>query len=118
VMIVAAAISLAGSAMLVRPYGALGAAVAVSVAQVVSCIQARWAARHIYLLPLPFGPIWRVALACLVMGVVVTSVPGGGALTLTAQIILGAVGYLTTGLILNVLGLRDVALARIGYRKG
>ena len=110
VTVVAAILAIGLSIYLIPRYGPVGAAMAVTVAMVASCVHATIAGRLAYPLPLPLGAALRVLGACLFMALMVEAVPGRGAVVFMLQVSVGVLAYAAAGFALNVVDLRSRAM--------
>jgi O-antigen/teichoic acid export membrane protein len=113
---VAGVLAMAMAAALIPGLGAVGAAIAVTAAMGVSCVQALLAGRRAFPLPFPLGEASRIFAACAVMALIVRLVPGITLVSLIGQAVGGALAYGLTAFALDVLGARRRALAWFAAR--
>lgn len=95
-------------------FGAVGAAYATLVAYLAAfCLS--WAiGRRAFPIPIPYGEILKIGVACLVMAVSLRAFsPTVGLATLPWQILIGGFAYGVMSLILNIGGYRKTILAKI-----
>ena len=102
---------------LVPRFGALGAAIAVTIAMAVSSVHAVIEGRRAYPVPLPLNAASRILVACLVMAGCVKLVPLGGTPGFIVQVVVGAVSYSAAAVALNLLGARDHLLWTVSFRR-
>jgi O-antigen/teichoic acid export membrane protein len=114
---VAGLLAMALAALLIPGFGAVGAAIAVTVATAVSCLHALIAGRRAFRLPFPIGQAGRILAACMVMALIVELVPGITVLSLAAQIGSGAMAYGLAVFALDVLGARRRIFAWLTARR-
>ena len=113
---VSGGLALALAAWLVPRVGAVGAAIAVTVAMGVSCLHALLAGRSAFHLPFPVAEAGRILAACAVMALIVWLTPGITTGSLVLQVTGGATAYGLSAFALNVLGSRRRVVAWWGAR--
>jgi O-antigen/teichoic acid export membrane protein len=115
VMAVAAILTIALQILLVPYRGAMGAAIATTLAYAISCVHAWVSGRSVFKLPIPFVEIAKIVVATAVMALVLkTALPDiTGLAALVVQMLLGSAVYGTTLLALDVSGLRGWARHRL-----
>jgi O-antigen/teichoic acid export membrane protein len=99
------------SIVLIPQKGPLGAAIALMIAMIASCLMAAVIGRRTYALPIPIDGTWRVLLCCLVMAIAVYLVPGIGAEKFFWQVAAGTISYSCAAVALNLLGIRSKILS-------
>jgi len=87
--------------------GPIGAAIAVTVSMVVSCVHAWIAGRYAYPLPLPIAAGIRVGICCAIMALVMVGLPDTGWTGLALRIGLGSAAYALSAVAVNLLDARE-----------
>jgi O-antigen/teichoic acid export membrane protein len=105
------------AAMLIPRDGAVGAAIAVTIAGGVGCIHALLAGRYAFHLPVPTGQVVRILTACAAMALVVLAVPAAAPFGFVLQVLGGASAYGLAAFALDVLGARRRAWAWLSARR-
>jgi len=105
------------AAVLIPRDGAVGAAIAVTIASGVGCIHALLAGRYAFHLPVPTGQAVRILTACAAMALVVLAVPAAATFGFVLQVLGGASAYGLAAFALDVLGARRRALAWLSARR-
>ena len=101
--------------LLIPRFSYVGAAAAMTIAFVLSLVHAILLSRRIYKLPFPAREAANVVLATAVMAVALLVIPyPQGTLGLVVQLGCGGVAYGLAAMALNVMGVRDIVLHRIG----
>jgi O-antigen/teichoic acid export membrane protein len=93
-------------AYLIPQMGALGAAIAVTMAAVFGCVVAIVLGRFAYPIPLPVGSIVRIAACCALMAAAITNLPDSGWSGLILRTAVGAAVYGLAAIALNVANIR------------
>ena len=114
---VATIVAISLSLYLIPRKGALGAAVAVTVAMAISCVLAAAIGRRARVIPLPFAAAGRVVCCCLFMTALVLAVPERGPFRFVTQIAAGGFGYLCAAFALNLLEIRTRVISYLSGRR-
>jgi O-antigen/teichoic acid export membrane protein len=110
VTLLALIIAIGLSIYLIPREGPVGAAIAVAVAMVVSCVHATIAGRYAYPLPLPIEAAIRVGVCCAMMALVVIELPNSGWTGLVLRIGFGSVAYALSAIAVNLMDSRERAV--------
>jgi O-antigen/teichoic acid export membrane protein len=113
IMGITAAVSLGLGVWLIPVFGPMGAAIAMAVAAAVSCGLDVVLGRYAYPMPIPYGVLGRLTLACAAMAAVVLSLRGSGPVFLGLQVVLGALTYGAAVLALDVMDARALVSRRL-----
>ena len=108
----AAIVTLGLDALLIPPWGASGAAIAVTTGAAASFLHAIVAGRTAFPLPLPWRQATRIAAACALMAAAILPIPGATPLALLAKITAGIVTYAAAALTFDVIGARTALRRR------
>lgn len=111
-MLVPGVVQLALTAWLSHAHGAVGAAIGAGAGATVGAVLLALAGRRLLALPFPMGELTRIGAATVVMAGAVIALPGPHTIFgLFQSATLGAGAYGAAALALNVMGVRDLALA-------
>jgi len=111
-MLAPGAVQLGLTAWLSQTHGAVGAAIGAAVGASVGATLIALVGRRLLALPLPAGPLARIAAASAVMAVVVIALPGPHTtIGLLQSAALGAAVYALAAVACNVMGARDLLAA-------
>jgi len=111
-MLAPGAVQLALTAWLTPSHGAVGAAIGASAGAGVGALLLALVGRRLLPLPLPLGPLARIAAATAFMALVVIALPAPHTtLGLLRSTALGAAAYAFAAIAFNVMGARDFAIA-------
>lgn len=111
------AVSLALSYLLIPLWGALGAAIAMTIGVTASLAYAVWLSSRIYPLPFPAWDMCRVGVATLFMAVALLAtpeLPSGGGLAL--KLLVGGASYGIAALTLDLMGVRTAILGKFARK--
>jgi O-antigen/teichoic acid export membrane protein len=92
---------------LIPQKGALGAAIALTIAAVVGCVLASVVGRYAYPIPLPIRGGVRIAASCALMAAAVMRLPDSGWAGLILRVGVGAAVYVLAAILFNVANIRD-----------
>jgi O-antigen/teichoic acid export membrane protein len=115
---VSGVLAIALAVWFIPAWGAIGAAIAVSVAMGVSCAHALIAGRRAFPLPFPSSAAVRILAACAVMALIVRLTPGITTIDFAFQVVDGGLAYGLTAFALDVLGARRRAFGWFERRIG
>ena len=119
IMGLAGIIAIGLSIYLIPKEGAIGVAIAVTVAQAVACVHSKIAGRFAYPIPLPVAASIRVGICCVMMVLVVIQLPDSGWTGLVLRTTLGSGTYALAAIGVNLLDTRALAVrfAKSGVRR-
>jgi O-antigen/teichoic acid export membrane protein len=107
----AGVIAIGLSLYLIPREGPIGAAIAVAIAMVVSCVHSMIAGRYAYSLPLPITACIRVGICCAIMALVVVRFPDSGWTGLVLRTGFGLATYALAAIAVNLLDSRERAIS-------
>jgi O-antigen/teichoic acid export membrane protein len=117
VYVVAAVLAVGLSILLIPRMGPVGAAIAVTAAQAVSCCHSAIVGRSVFPMSISIGAMGRILLCCVFMALIVLSIPTDGTVGFLLQVAFGAIGYCCAAIALNVLNLRTHVVSYISGRR-
>jgi O-antigen/teichoic acid export membrane protein len=119
IMALAGLVTMGLSIYLIPRDGPMGAAIAVTVGYGVACIHSMIAGRYAYPIPLPIAAFIRVGICCVLMAVVVISLPDHGWIGLILRATFGSIAYGLAALAVNLLESRKLAMhiARFAFAR-
>jgi O-antigen/teichoic acid export membrane protein len=110
IMGLAGIVAIGLSLYLIPKQGAVGAAIAVTVAYAIACVSSMIAGRYAYSIPLPIATGARVGICCAVMALVVIQLPDSGWTGLLLRATFGGASYILAAVAVNLLGSQAVVL--------
>lgn len=118
VMTVPAVANVLLNLVLIPSFGVMGAAMATTTSFGIGLLTSVTLGRRAMPLPVPWETLARAAVACAAMSAVVVNLPApGGFAELMLKATIGGLTYAAVALILNVAGVRDVAMRLVAQRR-